>query len=92
MDVPPTIRNSLCCWAAAIEIHWPIDHALTLDTVNVESNTTPQQAPAMPIETVKLLENMPTNEEVAPFKRAFAAGILLMSYAIVRFSGVPRLK
>ena len=41
----------------------------------------------MALETAKLIEGIATNPEVAPFKRAFAAGLLLMTYASLRFSG-----
>ena len=40
----------------------------------------------MALETVKLIEGISTNPEVAPFKRAFAEGVLLMTYASLRFS------
>ena len=90
--VPPTIRHSLCCWADALEIEWPIDRALTSSAVSVESNTAPKHSPAIPIETVKLLDGVATNKEVTPSKRDFAAGILLMSYASLRFADVQRLE
>ena len=46
----------------------------------------------MAIETAKLLEGVATNKAVAPSKRPFGAGILLMSYASLRFSEVQRLE
>ena len=45
----------------------------------------------MPIETAKLLGGVATNKEVAPSKRAFDTGILLLSYAVMRFSDAQRL-
>ena len=89
--VPPRIRHSLVCWAAALEIHWPLDHALICSAVSVESTTSAKHSPAMPIETAKLFGGVSTNKEVTPPKRAFAAGILLLSYAIQRISDVQRL-
>ena len=46
----------------------------------------------MSIATIKLLEGVATNKEVKPFKRQFAAGILLMSYGSLRFPDAQRLK
>ena len=40
----------------------------------------------MALETVRLIEGIAANPEVAPSKRAFAAGVLLMTYASLRFS------
>ena len=76
--VPPTIRHSINGWAKALEIEWPLDHPLIFSAVSVESTTAPKHAPAMPLETAKLLEGVATNKEVTPFKLAFADGILLM--------------
>ena len=90
--VPATIRHSLVNWAAALQLDWPLDHALISSASTIVSNTAPKQAPAMAIETIKLLEGVAANPEVTPFKRQFAAGILLMSYASLRFSDAQRLK
>ena len=90
--VPAAIRHSLTCWAAALQVDWPLDHTLITSAAAVESNSAPKHAPPMTLETVKLLEGVATNSEVPPFKRAFAAGILLMSYTSLRFSDVQRLK
>ena len=46
----------------------------------------------MKLETVNKLELLDVNVEVAPFKRAFAAGILLMNYTSLRFSDVRRIR
>ena len=45
----------------------------------------------MALETVKLIDQIAVSPEVTPFKRAFAAGVLLMTYASLRFSDVQRL-
>ena len=71
--VPPKIRHSLVCWAAALEIHWPLDRALICSAVSAESTTSPKNAPAVPLETANLLEGVETNKEVTPPKRAFSA-------------------
>ena len=46
----------------------------------------------MTIETAKLLEGVAANKEGAPCKRAFASGVLLMSYDSLRISDVQRLE
>ena len=90
--VPPTMRRSLNCRAKALEIEWPLDHPLICSAVSVESTAAPKHSPSMPLETVKFIDGVATNQEVAPVMRAFAAGILLMDYASLRFSDVQRLK
>ena len=90
--VPAATRHSLVNWAAALQIDWPLGHALISSAPTIESNTAPKQAPSMAIETAKLLEGVSANPDVAPFKRQFAAGILLMSYDSIRFFVAQRLK
>ena len=46
----------------------------------------------MKLDTIKKLEALAVNVEVDPSKRAFAAGILLMTYTSLRFSDVQRLR
>ena len=46
----------------------------------------------MAIETVELIDGIATNRDVAPSKRAYAAGILRMSYTSLRFSDAQRLR
>ena len=58
----------------------------------VESSEIPKRDPPMKLDTIKKLESMALNVEVAPFRRAFAYGILLMTYTSLRFSDVQRLR
>ena len=58
----------------------------------VESSEIPKHAPPMKIETLKKLEEISLNVEFTPPKRAFAAGIVLMTYRSLRFSDVKRLR
>ena len=58
----------------------------------VESADAPKQAPAMSLTTLRAIDEIATNTEVTPYKRAFAAGILLVTYASLRFSDVQRLR
>ena len=90
--VPATIRHSLANWAAALQIDRPLGRALISSASTIEPNTSPKQAPAMAIETIKLLEGVAANPARTPFKRQFAAGILMMSYDILRFPDARRLK
>ena len=78
---PATIRLSLSNWADALQIDWPLGHSLVNSACTVENATPPKQAPAVAVSTIKLLEGIAANKEVTPFKRQFAAGILLMSFA-----------
>ena len=48
-SIPAAIRRSLFFWAYAIELDWPLDHALLCAAAAVESNVTPKQAPAIAI-------------------------------------------
>ena len=45
----------------------------------------------MALETARLIDGIAAKPEPAPFKRAFAAGVLLMTYATLRFSGAQSL-
>ena len=45
----------------------------------------------MDINTVKEIEHIALNPEVCSYKRAFASGILLVTYAIPRFDDAQRL-
>ena len=90
--VHAAIRHSMDNWGDSIQIGWPLGRALVCAAAAVESNVAPKQSPAMSIEAVKLLECVDANREAAPFKRQCADGILLMSYASLRFSDARRLK
>ena len=58
----------------------------------VESSEIPKHAPPTKLDAIKKLASMALNVEIDPFKRAFASGILLMTYARLRFSDVQRLR
>ena len=46
----------------------------------------------MDIETIRRMEETAANVEIMIYKRAFAACILLMTYASLRFADVQRLR
>ena len=46
----------------------------------------------MSLSTVRMIEELATNPLVTPYKRAFAAGILLMAFASLRFPDAQRLR
>ena len=46
----------------------------------------------MDLETVRKIEHLTTNTEANVYKRAFASGILLVTYASLRFSDVQRIR
>ena len=90
--VPAAGKHALSAWADALGIDWPLTNALVTAASVVESNETPKQAPAMTLNTVRALEEMALDTLVSPYKRAFAAGILLMTFASLRFSDAQRLR
>ena len=90
--VPATAKHALSVWAEALGIDWPLTHNLVCSAAIVESNETPNQAPAMSLKTLRAIEEIALNRLVTPYKRAFAAGILLMTYASLRFPDVQRIR
>lgn len=85
-------KSAFSVWADALGIDWPLSNALITSAASVETNETPKQAPAMALSTVRALEELAIDPLVAPYKRACAAGILLMIYASLRFSDAQRLR
>ena len=90
--VPAAGNHALCVWADALGIYWPQTNPLVLSAAVVESNDEPKQAPAMELITVKAIERIALDPDVCVYKRAFAAGILLMTFASLRFADVQRLR
>lgn len=66
--------------------------ALVSSVCSIESTISPKQAPAMPIATIKIPEERAISKEVTPPNRQFAAGILFVSFARLRFSHARRPK
>ena len=85
-------KHALTVWAEALGIDWPLTHALVCSAATVESNDSPKQAPPMSLSTLRALGETATNILATPYKRAFDAGILLMTYASLRFSDVQRIR
>ena len=90
--VPGAVKTSLSTWPDSLGVPWPLDNPLVCAAAQVESSEIPKHAPPMRLDTVKKLEPMALNVEIAPPKRAFASGILLMTYASLRLFGVQRLR
>ena len=90
--VPGAVKTSLITWSESIGISWPLDNPLVCAAAQVESSEIPKQAPPMKLDTIKKLELLALNVEISPPKRAFASGILLMTYTSLRFSDVQRLR
>ena len=59
---------------------------------SVETNEWPRQAPAISLSALRLIEGDPPNALLAPNKRAFADGIILITYTGLRFPEVRRLR
>ena len=90
--VPGAVKTSLSTWSETLGVPWPIDNPLVCAAAQVESSEIPKHAPPAKLDTIEKLESSALNVEITPFKRAFASGILLMTYASIRFSDVQRLR
>ena len=77
--VPDAENRSLKTWADSLQIGWPLDNALVCAVAGVESDEAPKQAPATPLVTVRPLGNIAIGPDVAPYRRAFAPGVRLMT-------------
>ena len=77
--VPGAVGTSLGTWSEALGVPWPLGNPLVRAAAQVESNEIPKHAPSTKLDTIKKLESVALNVEIDPFKRAFAAGILLMT-------------
>ena len=89
---PSAAKHALTARADALGIDWPLTNPLVLSAETVERNEDPRQAPAMDAGTVRKLEDAASNVEILIGKRAFAAGILLMTYASLRFADVQKIR
>ena len=89
---PGAAKTSLRTWSETLGAPRPLDNPLVCADAQVESNEVPKHAPPAKLDTVKKLEQMALNVEISPIKRAFDSGILLVTYASMRFSGVQRLR
>ena len=85
-------KHALTVRPDALGIDWPMTNPLVLSAAIVESNEEPKQAPSMALETAKVIGQISTSAEVCVRKRAFVAGILLATYASLRFADVQRLR
>ena len=90
--VPGAVKTSLSTWSEALGVPWPLDNPLVCAAAQVESNEIPKHEPPTKLDTIKKLEALAVNVEVSPSKRAFAAGILLVTYTSLRFSDVQTLR
>ena len=89
---PSAARHALTVWPDALGIDCPLTNTLAISASDVESDEGPRQAPSMDLETIRNLEDSAANVEILISKRAFAAGILLMTYDSLRFADVQRLR
>lgn len=87
-----TVKHAQNLRAEAIGIERLLPNPRVASAAVVEATDAPSQAPAMAITTVRALEEMARNGRETPYKRAFAAGILRMTYAIARFSDAQPLR
>ena len=88
--VPTPARRALTVWSDALGIDWPIASLLVISAAAIETNEEPKQAPEMDSSTVRQIEQTSTDAQICAYKRAFASGIVLATYASLRFSDVQR--
>ena len=89
---PAAAKRALAVRPEALGVDWPLPNPLLTGAVSVETNEAPRQAPSMRLSTVKSREEISTNDLVAPYKRAYASGILPMTYASLMCSEAQRLR
>ena len=92
LEVPGAVKTSISARPEALGINLPLDNPIFCSAAHVDSNEAPKHAPQMKLDNVKKLEELTLNVEVAPFKRAFAEGVLLVTFTSLRFSDVQRLR
>ena len=63
---PVSIKHSLTCRAAALQIDWRLDHSLISSASVIEANVAPRHAAPMALGAVKLIDGIATNPEVTP--------------------------
>ena len=80
--------RALTVWDEALGAEWPLANPLIDPSAMVEANRPPKQAPSMDLDTVRKIEQLTAEVDVNVYKRACASGILLVTYASLRFSGV----
>lgn len=85
---PASAKHAPKVWVEALIIDWPLTRTLVRSAAAVDSNDAPKQAPSMSLSTLRAMGEIATNKSATPYKRAFAAGALLVTYASLRFSDV----
>ena len=89
---PPAAKPARPAWTDAIGNNWQLTGNLLCSAAVVETNECPTQAPATKLATLRAIEGISTNPLNKPSERAFAPGVLLMTYTSLRFSDVRRLR
>ena len=89
---PSSAKHALSVWADALGIYWPLSRALVCSDAIVESDENSKKAPEMSLSTLRAIEEMAASKLTSPHKRAFASGIRLVTYGILRFPDVRRIR
>ena len=85
-------RHALTARSEALGVDWPLTNPRVISASIIENADERKQAPSMDIETVKKLEHSATNAHICAYKRAYAAGILVMTYVSLRCDDVQKLR
>ena len=86
------MKSPHIAWTDALGVLWNLRNPIVCAATQVEANDTPKHAAPTKLETVKKIELLSANVEFATFKRAPDAGIIVTTYAMLRFSGSRRLR
>ena len=72
--VPGAVKTPLSTWSEALGAPWPLGNPLVFSAAHVGSSEIHKHDPPTKLDTIKKLESMALNVEIAPFKRAFPLG------------------
>ena len=91
-SVPHAAKSALTVWGEATRTKLPLTEKEVVFAARKDREREQKRAPPLQVEFIKMMENIATDENSEWGRRNFAASILLMVFASLRFSDVQRLK
>lgn len=89
---PAAATTALACRSDALGVYLPLRSPALAIATSAESNGPPKKAPSMTMGAVSKLERAASGPEVPTPKRIFAANVVLMAYASLRFPDARHIK
>lgn len=89
--VPASARSAIEAWNDALSLELPIRHRAVMAECQDAVGGVPRQAPMMPVEFVRKLEESAMDASLPLARRAFCAGLLLMTFGSFRFDDTKHL-